>query len=313
MVLKDPKIKESDKEKIRKVILYKNYFIQYWGRGDSKIYERTTFLEQDAVTYLVVASPFDKIEAKKECFPFVGCFPYLGFFKKEGAEKYAKELNEKNYVTFIRPVYAYSSLGHFTDPILSSFFYFKDEDLAELVFHELFHTIFFIKDEVELNENMANYFAEKMRDEYFKIDPIELARRREQQDIKIGLKKIIVDNVHLLDKRYLQEKPASVTKAEKILKDFLEQNFFPRIKSYCHLHKISLSKCGPLKTHWNNASFAAYLTYERKSNFLATLHKKRGEDLKEYFHFIKKSFEDYQKAAGHGTFSEYLQKEGKAL
>lgn len=70
-VLKDPKITPKQKEAIKKVIKYKKYFYNFWGEGDSSIYDKTTFLDGEAVTYLVIASPHDEIKAKVECFPFV--------------------------------------------------------------------------------------------------------------------------------------------------------------------------------------------------------------------------------------------------
>ena len=88
---------------------------------------------------------------------FTGCFPYLGFFKEGEAKKYAMKQEENGFSTYTRPVYAYSSLGHWNDRILSSFFHFDSRELANLVFHELFHHIFFIKNEVSLNENLATF------------------------------------------------------------------------------------------------------------------------------------------------------------
>ncbi|MBT5093001.1 MAG: hypothetical protein HOM21_02085, partial [Halobacteriovoraceae bacterium] len=161
-ILKDPTVEESIKDKIKLITKYKEYFYRYWGKPSTGIYSKTTILKGEAVTHLVIVSPADKIEALEECFPLVGCFPYLGFFKKASAKEYASKKSAEGFVTYTRPVYAYSTLGKLEDRILSSFFQYKDSELAELIFHELFHTIFFIKDEVELNENLANYFGQVM-------------------------------------------------------------------------------------------------------------------------------------------------------
>ena len=74
---------------------------------------------------------------------------------------FKKKQEEKDFVTYRRPVTAYSSLGNFDDPILSTFFLFSEKGLIELVFHELYHTLFFVKNQVDLNENLATYFSQK--------------------------------------------------------------------------------------------------------------------------------------------------------
>jgi len=98
-------------------------------------------LENSAVTYLVVASPFNEIKAVETCFPVMGCFPYLGFFNLNSAKNFAKEKENENYVTWIRPVYAYSTLGYFTDTILSSFFIIPTTSWLNLFFMN-FSTLF---------------------------------------------------------------------------------------------------------------------------------------------------------------------------
>ena len=79
-VLKDKSISKRDKHKIQKIIEYKNFFYHFWGKKPADIYEQTVFLSEKAVTYLVITSPYNKVEALKECFLVAGCFPYLGFF-----------------------------------------------------------------------------------------------------------------------------------------------------------------------------------------------------------------------------------------
>ena len=179
-VLSDVRIPLSYKEKIKKISEYKRFFYRYWKKNEGSIYSKTTLLDTDAVSYLVIVSPHNNIEAKEECFPFVGCFPYLGFFKKKSAQEYQKKMEEKGFITHRRDVYAYSTLGYFTDPILSSFFFYDDFDLVEMIFHELFHTIFFIENEVKLNENLANYFSKEMAFDYFKMNIGE--RKKEKRD-----------------------------------------------------------------------------------------------------------------------------------
>jgi predicted aminopeptidase len=181
-ILQNVRIPKDQKEKIKKIEELKLYFYNYWNKKQTRIYTQTTMLENKAVTYLVVASPFNEIKAVENCFPLMGCFPYLGFFNLSSAQSFAKELEGEDLATWLRPVYAYSTLGYFNDTILSSFFHYTDYELAELIFHELFHTIFFVKNEVELNENLANYFSKQMVEEYF----IQKSNKRKRKRTKFS-------------------------------------------------------------------------------------------------------------------------------
>ena len=200
--MKDPLTSQVVKKKIKKIEDYKDYFYKFFKREVKGHYEKTTLLGRDAVTYLVTASPFNKIAPREECFPFVGCFPYLGFFNKKSALKHQEILEKEDWVTWMRPVYAYSTLGNFNDPILSSFFRYDDEVLAELIFHELFHTIFFIENEVQLNENLANFFSAKLVAKYFHWSEEEKTDRLLERVKFKGLDRLIVRLVKDLENKY---------------------------------------------------------------------------------------------------------------
>lgn len=305
-ILKDPDIPKSSKDKIRKVQVYKKYFYKYWEKYETKIYSKTTMLDSKAVTYLVISSPFDEIKAHKECFPIMGCFPYIGFFKKKSAKEYAKEMEQKSFVTYTRPVYAYSTLGYFTDTILSSFFYYDDYELGELIFHELFHTIFFVKDQVQLNENLANYFGKAMVVEYFKLAPKEREQRLRKKKDNEALSLAVVKLAEELNQKYQLMTNRSQAQAEAYLSDFMSKRFMPHIKQLCAKEDIKTANCFPLRRQWNNASLAAFLTYEKKADQLAKLHKRQGGTLQEFFQYIEKRYSEFEDQKSQKDFSIFL-------
>lgn len=310
-LLNDPSISPEIKEKVQKIGEYKDFFYKYYGKDPSQIYDKTTLLEREAVSYLVITSPWSKIEAHKECFVFMGCFPYLGFYSLDSAKKYAKRMeSEHDYVTYIRPVYAYSTLGYFTDTILSSFFVFDDFELSELIFHELFHTVFFIKNEVNLNESLANYFGKEMAVEYFKLDDQkqqELSQKRQFQE-KMGLR--IVELAKELQLRYNNSGPKSREEAKIVLEQFLNERFNGDIRALCESQGKSAQECFPLKREWNNASFAAYMTYEGDSEQISKLRQSLGLNLSEFLSYIQKKYEEFQKSTKEGSFSSFLFNKG---
>ena len=79
-VLEDPKIPQTQKDKILLIQKYKKYFYEFWAKKPSSIYSETTILKTKAVTHLVIASPYSEVKALDHCFPFMGCsFNILNF------------------------------------------------------------------------------------------------------------------------------------------------------------------------------------------------------------------------------------------
>lgn len=292
-VLESVKVEDKVKEQIRYIQKLKQYFYQYWGKAETPIYSKTTILDQKAVTYLVITSDYQVIKADKECFPLMGCFPYLGFFKLEHAKAHAKAKDKQGKYTYVRPVYAYSTLGYFDDPILSSFFAYGKFDLTELVFHELFHTIYFIKDKVQLNENLANYFGKQMAIEYFKNEGLDTKEILSKESRSRLMRQKLVDLTKQYQKILKEHKVKNRQQADELLATFMRDQFEPKIKQYCA--EIKAKSCFPLKRKWNNASLAAYLTYENESNKIEQKVAKENWTLKQFFSYIEqvtKKFED---------------------
>jgi len=295
-VLKDPKVPPKEKEVIKKIIEYKKYFYNFWDELPSEIYDRTTFLKGKAVTYLVIASPHDQIKAKLECFPFFGCFPYLGFFKAESAKAHARELSDEGWSTYIRPVYVYSTLGYFDDPILSSMFRLKETSLAETVFHELFHTMFFIKDEVGINEGLANLVGEEMAQIYLSVTPKEKKRRLKIKEKYEKLDRFVVDMAQKLNERYKMHQALRPKQSKGILEEFLSNDFLPGVRKKCKSLGFKKEDCYPLKRVWNNASFTGFLTYEKNEDKLLGLKKKLGLNLKGFIEYLKIEYHKFEKS-----------------
>lgn len=305
-VLKDPKLTDEQKQKILLVEEYKKFFYHFFGAPTTKIYSKTTMLENKAVTYLVIASKHTKIEPHEFEFPFVGSFPYIGFFKLDSAKEFAEDLKEdKNLVTWIRPVYAYSTLGYLEDRILSSFFEYDEVELAELVFHELFHTIFFIKDEVDLNENLANLYGKEMLKEYFKGQPLlDSYIAREEKKEKIA--KRVVELIAILQTEFAKL-GGFITdqKADDLTERFITEVFKPDLRLLCQKLALEETEC-ELKDNWNQASFAAFLTYEEDQDFLDKLQKEKQLNLKDYLSWMRSEYKTFGKQKKVESFTDFL-------
>jgi predicted aminopeptidase len=112
-------------------------------------------LNRSYVVWNVFAVPEFSVEPKNECFPFAGCVSYRGFYSEDEARRHAAKLREAGYDVYVGGVPAYSTLGWFDDPLLSTFIRYPDAQLARLVFHELAHQLVYAKDDTTFNESFA--------------------------------------------------------------------------------------------------------------------------------------------------------------
>jgi predicted aminopeptidase len=107
------------------------------------------------VVWNVFAAPEFSVQPLQSCFPFAGCVSYRGYFARQGAESYAAVLAGEGHDVYIGGVPAYSTLGWFADPVLSTFIHFPETEVARLVFHELAHQVAYARDDTVFNESFA--------------------------------------------------------------------------------------------------------------------------------------------------------------
>jgi predicted aminopeptidase len=118
-------------------------------------YNSYAHLDRPYVVWNVYAAAEFSVDAKQECFPFAGCVSYRGFFSEADANRHAEGLRKHGYDVYVGGVAAYSTLGWFDDPLLSTFIGFSDTQLARLVFHELAHQQVYAKNDTTFNESFA--------------------------------------------------------------------------------------------------------------------------------------------------------------
>lgn len=114
-------------------------------------------LGRDAVVWNVFAAPEFSLTPHRWCYPVVGCAVYRGFFDRDGARREAASLAARGFDVHVGPVAAYSTLGWFDDPLLSTFIGYSDERLAELLFHELAHGELFVPGDSAFSEAFATF------------------------------------------------------------------------------------------------------------------------------------------------------------
>ena len=122
---------------------------------DNQSYRGYTDLQRPFVLWNVFATPELSLEPKRWCFLVAGCVPYRGYFTRAKAENFAAKLKQKGYDVYVGGVPAYSTLGWFNDPLLNTFIYRSEAELAGLLFHELTHQKLYVGGDSTFNESFA--------------------------------------------------------------------------------------------------------------------------------------------------------------
>lgn len=122
---------------------------------DNGSYRRYANLHRPYVVWSVFATPELSLELHKWCFLVVGCINYRGYYAQEDAQRYAATLRSQGLETYVAGVPAYSTLGYFDDPLLNTFVYLPEGELARLIFHELAHQVVYVRNDTTFNESFA--------------------------------------------------------------------------------------------------------------------------------------------------------------
>jgi len=128
---------------------------------DNQSYRLYADIGRPFVVWNVFATPEFSLTPQNHCFPIAGCVAYRGYYSQSAARGEAALQRLQGMDVSIGGVEAYSTLGWFNDPIISSMMAWGDERLATLIFHELAHQRFYVKDDTEFNESFATFVEQE--------------------------------------------------------------------------------------------------------------------------------------------------------
>ena len=244
------------------------------GLAAGEKYQTYVQLEHPFVLWNVFAAPPLSMEPHRWCYPFVGCGPYRGYFKEHRATAYAARLRERGLETYIGGVPAYSTLGWFSDPLLSSFVFWPDAELAELLIHELAHSKVWARSDVAFNEAFATFVGEQGAREY-------LAGRGLATPPETGwnaLLQLLLDVRAALQQVYAapgstEAKLAAKEQALAALRDCYQQN----------IAQLGAGRFDALVATLNNAYLVSLSTYRTDVPAFAQLFVEHGGAWPEFF------------------------------
>jgi predicted aminopeptidase len=131
------------------------------GLPDNGSYRSYADVGRPYVVWNVVAAPEFSVDAKQWCYPVVGCVAYRGYFREQRARGFAARLRGEGLDVTVGGVAAYSTLGHFNDPVLNTMMSWNDVELAAIIFHELTHQLLYVPNDSSFNEALATTVEEE--------------------------------------------------------------------------------------------------------------------------------------------------------
>jgi predicted aminopeptidase len=160
-VVRDPATPERVRQRLALSSAARRFASDALGLPDNRSYTYYVALDRPWVAWNVFATPVFSVAPVTHCFPIAGCVAYRGYFRKDLADREATRLRALGDDVALGEVPAYSTLGWFADPILSSMLYWDDDTLAGTIFHELAHQKFYVKDDTAFNESYASFVEEE--------------------------------------------------------------------------------------------------------------------------------------------------------
>jgi predicted aminopeptidase len=131
------------------------------GLPDNGSYRSYADVGRRYVVWNAVAAPEFSVDPKEWCYPIVGCVAYRGYFVEDRARRFASKLRSEGLDVTVGGVAAFSTLGHFNDPVLNTMMGWDDVELAAIIFHELTHQLLYVSNDSSFNEAFATTVEEE--------------------------------------------------------------------------------------------------------------------------------------------------------
>jgi len=159
-VIEDASTPPDLARRLRLVLDARRFAVTELDLPDNDSYQSYSDIGREFVVWNVFAAPEFSIRPKQWCFPVAGCVSYRGYFDRDAAIREAERLGRQGFDVAVGGVAAYSTLGRFADPVLSSMMRWDDVQLVAVLFHELAHQRLYVKGDSAFNESFATAVEE---------------------------------------------------------------------------------------------------------------------------------------------------------
>ncbi len=180
----------ATRAKLALVVSARAFAVDSLGLKAGKSFTTFSQLDRDTLVLVLSAAYRDRLERKTWWFPVVGRFPYKGFFDFDKAVQTASTMRRDGFDVTLGASSAFSTLGWFNDPLVSTTVAMDSVSLVNTIIHELLHNTYFAKGRVPFNESFASFVGGRGAEHYFRSrgDTASLRRAEEdwQNDLVLG-------------------------------------------------------------------------------------------------------------------------------
>jgi len=287
-LIKQDDITDSTKAFLALVNEIRTYAFDSIGLKRNKNYTRMVQVENDYLINVVSACKKTSFEKYQWKFPFFGAAPYKGYFEKEDAVREGTKLEKEGYDVYIGKSDAFSTLGILSDPLYSYMQNYSEYALASMIIHEQTHATFYLKNNIDFNEQTAvfigdqggiNFIRHKYGENSDKFRNVFLTKG--DYDVFI---QSLRDLYHALDSVYklqalsesekLSEKEELISSYKKNLVDNYSRYF--KTDNYKGIEKVKI----------NNAYITSRMTYHKDLSVFDSLYKRENGDLRKAMNFL---------------------------
>lgn len=167
-VIADSGTSDRLRERLRLVMSARTFAVDSLGLDAGESFTTFAQLDRDTLVLVLSAAYRDRLEAYRWWFPIVGTLPYKGYFRHDDAIRARDDFLARGFDTYLRPASAFSTLGWFNDPLLSTTVRGDTTWLVNTVIHELSHNTLFVKGDAEFSESFASFIGARGAEEFFR-------------------------------------------------------------------------------------------------------------------------------------------------
>lgn len=280
-VVADPHTPPPLRARLMDVRAARDFAVTELHLPDNRSYRTYADIKRPYVVWNVVATPEFSVEPRHWCFPIAGCVAYRGYFKEKRARAFATNLAAQGFDVTVGGVPAYSTLGKFADPILSSMMRYGESELAAIIFHELAHQLLYVKNDSEFNEAFAVTVEEAGLERWLKSrgQPGLMREFLDQSANERAFIELFANSRARLERLYTSGIPRPEMKAKKaaVLAELTEKT-----RALQHLQGDHYYESW-LKEGLNNAHLASVATYYQCVPGFERLLADQGGDLPRFY------------------------------
>ena len=261
-VIADPATPAAIRQQLAKVAGMRDFASRELGLPDNASYRGYVDVGRPAVVWNVYATAEFSVEPQRWCYPVVGCVEYRGYFSATQGRAFAARLHRDGYDVAVRSVAAYSTLGLFADPVLSTMLGWSDAELAGILFHELTHQVVYVPGDAPFDEALASLVEQEGVARWLLAQgrSADLATYRQDRERALAVAKLMLATRQRLAALYASAAEREALRAGKAAAfDDLRQQY-RRLRSGWG---ESAADDGRSAADFNNASLVPVATYEQ--------------------------------------------------